>query len=130
VAELQLDGSRLTIVGVHPPPPKSARMTAQRNQHMEALAAFTSQQEGAVLVCGDLNLTPWSPTFLRTLKKGKLHDSTRGFGLQPTWPVENFLSRVPIDHCLHSEGLRIVNRSVGPAFGSDHFPLIIDFSVK
>ena len=129
VAEFLLNGSRLTIIGTHPPPPKSASMTALRDQQMEALARFTSQQEGEVLVCGDLNLTPWAPTFLRTLKIGQLKDSTRGFGLQPTWPVNNPLMRVPIDHCLVSPGLHVVRRAVGPAIGSDHFPLIVEFQI-
>ena len=127
IAELQLDGSRMTLIATHPPPPKSAALTRMRNRQMEELARFASAQDGEVIVCGDLNMTPWTPPFLRVLKISRLRDSTRGFGLQPTWPVNNLLFRVPIDHCLHSKGLRVVNRSVGKAFGSDHFPLIIDF---
>jgi hypothetical protein len=42
-----------------------------------------------------------------------LTDSTCGFGYQPTWPVANRWLRVPIDHCLVSNDIRVVRRKIG-----------------
>jgi endonuclease/exonuclease/phosphatase (EEP) superfamily protein YafD len=38
--------------------------------------------------------------------------------------------RVPIDHLLHSDTLSVVDRRLGPAMGSDHFPLIVDLQLS
>lgn len=37
---------------------------------------------------------------------------------------------IPIDHCLHSPDITVINRRVGSDVGSDHYPLIIDFSIN
>jgi len=36
---------------------------------------------------------------------------------------------IPIDHCLVSPEIIVTKRSVGPSVGSDHYPVIIDFSI-
>ena len=119
----------LTVIATHPPPPKGARHTARRNDQLRALAKFVCQQRGAVLLCGDLNLSPWSPHFLDLLRDSRLADSGRGFGIQPTWPAENFWLRTPIDHCLVSPQIMVRRRWLGPPVGSDHLPVILDFSL-
>jgi endonuclease/exonuclease/phosphatase (EEP) superfamily protein YafD len=53
--------------------------------------------------------------------------------VQPTWrvrygPLSGILAwpvQVPIDHCLYSPGLAAVAREIGPACGSNHFPLFV-----
>jgi endonuclease/exonuclease/phosphatase (EEP) superfamily protein YafD len=37
---------------------------------------------------------------------------------------------VPIDHCLVSPEITILDRRLGPAVGSDHYPLIVDFIIS
>jgi endonuclease/exonuclease/phosphatase (EEP) superfamily protein YafD len=128
VAHLQSDEYSLTVIGTHPPPPKGALNSAFRNQQLDALADFAREQSGEVILCGDLNMSPWSPYFWRLLQKSGLQNSARGFGLQPTWPTDRPLLRVPIDHCLVSSGITISDRRIGPFVGSDHFPVILDFS--
>ncbi len=119
----------LTVIATHPPPPKGEFHSTRRNDQLQALAKFVSQQRDAVLLCGDLNLSPWSPYFFDLLEDGGLVDSGRGFGIQPTWPAENYWLRTPIDHCLVSPHIAVHRRRLGPRIGSDHLPVILDFSL-
>jgi endonuclease/exonuclease/phosphatase (EEP) superfamily protein YafD len=38
--------------------------------------------------------------------------------------------RIPIDHCLVSPSVAIVDRRVGPPVGSDHLPVFVDFAIS
>lgn len=129
VAQVDLDGSALTVVCTHPPPPKSHAQTRARDQQMANLANLAALRTRPMLLCGDLNLTPWSPVFWRFMRRGGLSDSARGFGIQASWPVGRPYMAVPIDHCLLSPEITVLDRRLGPAVGSDHYPLIIDFNI-
>lgn len=119
----------LTVIATHPPPPKGAANSATRNDQLLALAQFVRHRDDAIILCGDLNLSPWSPYFADLLKSSGLADSGRGFGIQPTWPADNFLLRTPIDHCLVSPQIAVLRRRLGPNIGSDHLPVILDFTL-
>jgi endonuclease/exonuclease/phosphatase (EEP) superfamily protein YafD len=54
----------------------------------------------------------------------------KGFGFQPTWPANSRFLKIPLDHVLHAPEIIIHNRMVGGAVGSDHFPVIVDFSIQ
>jgi endonuclease/exonuclease/phosphatase (EEP) superfamily protein YafD len=120
----------LTVIATHPPPPKGAVHSASRNNQLLALAQFARQPGEALILCGDLNLSPWSPHFSDLLKSSRLADSGRGFGVQPTWPADNWLLRTPIDHCLVSPHISVRRRRLGPRIGSDHLPIILDFTFR
>jgi len=124
-----LDGRYLTIIDTHPPPPKSHTLSNYRNHQLEEIAEFVSGQTGDVMVLGDLNITPWSPFFQEFLRRSSLRESRNGFGLQLSWPTDRVPFLVPIDHILVSKGIIINNRRVGPNVGSDHFPVILSFSI-
>ncbi len=130
VARFDIDGEPLTIIGTHLYPPKNKTFSTKRNQQLAELAHVVSSHQGFVMVLADLNTTSWSPFFQDLLRKTGLRDSRMGFGLQPTWPTENPLLWVPIDHCLVSSGIAVHNRRIGPHIGSDHYPVVVDFSVE
>jgi len=53
-----------------------------------------------------------------------------GFGYQATWPANDWpvggdYAGIPIDHALLTTALTTAHRSIGPAVGSDHLPLIV-----
>ena len=78
------------------------------------------------MLVGDLNCTSWTPAFAELERISGLRDSRKGFGVQPTWPSNLPGLRIPIDHFLVSPSLAVRNRFVGPAVGSDHFPVVIE----
>ena len=130
VARFGLEGTRLTLIGAHPFPPVTANCTRIRNELLAQVADVAAGQDGAVILAGDFNLTSWSAAFGKTVRRSGLRDSRRGFGVQATWPAYFFPLRVPIDHCLVSNNITVLNRVVGPDIGSDHFPIIVDFCVN
>jgi endonuclease/exonuclease/phosphatase (EEP) superfamily protein YafD len=129
VAHLRVHGQRLTLLGAHPSPPMNPRMARQRNRQLQAIAHFLGPIDHAVLLLGDLNITPWSYYFRQLLKNADLRNSASGRGVMPSWPTSFAPLRIPIDHCLISEDITIHQRRNGSNVGSDHYPVIVDFSL-
>ncbi len=129
-ADLASGGRRFTLLGAHPPPPIGADMAQDRNDQLTDLARLVRQARQPTLLLGDLNLSPWSPYFTQLLADAGLQDSAAGRGIQASWPALWPPLRIPIDHALYSAGIQIRNRQLGPAIGSDHYPVIVDFQVS
>lgn len=131
VIRARLNGRLMTVIGLHPRSPLSPARTKRRNWQLAELARVVQRQEGPVMVMGDLNTTSWSGVFQRFLRATRLRDSRHGFGLQPTWPAQLPLPllRIPIDHCLVSSEVLVHRRQVGRRIGSDHLPIVVDFSL-
>jgi endonuclease/exonuclease/phosphatase (EEP) superfamily protein YafD len=125
--EFAVGGSRLTLVGTHPLPPVGAEYARQQADQLRALAAYLARVRGPKILMGDLNMTPWSAKFGPLLRAAGLRDSGVGRGTGRTWPVDNPLLGIPIDHFLASPDVRIAGRERGPDVGSDHFPLLVGF---
>ncbi|MFQ5989281.1 MAG: endonuclease/exonuclease/phosphatase family protein [Candidatus Methylomirabilales bacterium] len=130
VAQFTMDDQSLIVIGTHTLPPVGRAYSGYRNQQLTELAHVVGVQKGPVMVLGDLNTTSWSPFFSDLIRKTGLRDSRNGFGLQPSWPAGFPLLWVPIDHCLVSSGVVVHNRKTGPDIGSDHYPIVVDFSVE
>lgn len=129
VARVDLDGRPVTLVAIHPPPPVAPPTWNEHQAQLDALVAWLPGQTGTRMVCGDFNLASWSAPLDGFMRATGLRDSRRGFGLQATWPVGLPLMRMPIDHCLASPDVTVHAFSTGPATGSDHYPIAVDFSV-
>ncbi|MFA5689093.1 MAG: endonuclease/exonuclease/phosphatase family protein [Kiritimatiellales bacterium] len=129
VANIHLPRGEVAVIGTHLPPPLGAKLSVLRDWLLVQLAHLAAAQKTPVLLIGDLNITPWSPHFSNLLKTGGLKNSMRGFGFQPTWPAPVPFIKIPLDHALHSPEIKIQTRQIGLPAGSDHFPLIVDFSL-
>jgi len=131
LTHLQWHDQPLAFLGMHTCTPVTEPTALRRDAELEAAARWSQEQQShgnAVLAIGDFNATPWSYAFRKLETEGSLLNSQRGFGVQAsfksTWPV--WLG-IPIDHCLHSQELKIVQRRVDPqAHGSDHRPLVVE----
>lgn len=130
VAEMQLNDQILSFVGTHPPPPTGQAGAQRRNLQLQKIITFANAQPGHVMVAGDLNITTWSPFFADAFENSALLDSRLGFGIQPTWPTNRpFFFRIPIDHIFTTASITILHRETGPEIGSDHLPIILDFTI-
>lgn len=128
LARVSAGQGRVWIFGTHAPPPMGRRMWALRNGHLSELARQLRGMEGPLVVLGDLNATPWSYHFGRLMDSAGLDDSARGRRLMGTWPVFARPFSIPIDHCLLRGGVVVHGRRHGPDVGSDHLPVIVDFT--
>lgn len=120
--------TNLRVIATHPLPPGGQEYSQWRNEQLERLPDYI-RSPLPVLLLGDLNVTPWNYYFRRLLARADLRDSSRGFGVQTSWPNYNPFLRIPIDHCLHSADISIVMRRIGESVASDHYPVIVDFVI-
>jgi endonuclease/exonuclease/phosphatase (EEP) superfamily protein YafD len=136
-AQVNWEGQPVKLFATHPIPPMNARYFQARNRHLELLAQRVRQQdqssvEGSPIVVGDLNLTPWSPWYGKFLADAGLTDCIAGdrmASLTPTWyrwPLFPF--GLVLDHGFCGGGLRCTSRKVLEDIGSDHRPVLLEFT--
>lgn len=119
------------ILSTHPLAPTTEERAKLRDAQLGFATDWAKDQTGAFMVVGDFNATPWSWPFRRLDSEAPLRNSQIGFGLQASFAANsNPLFRVPIDHLLQSESLVVADRSLGPAMGSDHFPLVVTLHLQ
>lgn len=131
VGELELGGEAIRIIAAHPERPGRSERVPRRNAVLAMIAERASGAD-ACIVLGDLNTTSGSPAFSRLLRDGRVHDSRRGLGRQPTWrtyrPIPGLW--VDIDHILVSDRFATADRRIGSANGSDHLPVVADLILR
>jgi endonuclease/exonuclease/phosphatase (EEP) superfamily protein YafD len=127
--QFQLENQDFVLVGAHPHSPVSPIELEWRNQYLKELAHLIASKNTPIVLLGDLNTSPWSPYFKDFITSTRLRDTRPGYGVGVTWPSKAWPLWIPIDHCLVSSGVSIHNRQVGPDFGSDHYPLLVEFSI-
>lgn len=131
IAGVELGPEPLLLISPHPRIPLSAMGWHCRNAELQAIADLARSQPAApVMVLGDLNVTCFSPAFSDFIRHSGLRDSQLDCGLQCSWPTDKLLLRIPIDHCLTSPRVIVQQRRLGPHVGSDHFPVLVDFSIR
>jgi endonuclease/exonuclease/phosphatase (EEP) superfamily protein YafD len=129
IADIAVNEQTIHLVGTHPLPPGSPAYARLRNDQLVALANHVHNQKSPVILFGDLNVTPWSPYFADLLKHGGLQDTSQGRGLLGSWPAWLPGLRIPLDHCLISDPIRVINKQLGPGVGSDHLPVVVELQI-
>ena len=134
VADFKLADELVRLMLIHPKPPVFPSIVASHHEHRALVRELIveGQREGIRhwLIMGDMNMTSWSVLFQQMLRETQTRDSRKGFGLQASWPIQSPLMMIPIDHCLVSSGLQVIQRSLGPSVGSDHRPVAIELGLQ
>ncbi|MCB8819865.1 endonuclease/exonuclease/phosphatase family protein [Microvirga rosea] len=120
----------LTFIGLHADQPFDEGARRQQSQLAIAARHILAAPDDAVLVMGDLNMTPWSNTFRSFVDQTGLYDTTRSRGISGTWNSSSPLFGLPIDHILIGAGLQVVRIRTAEDLGSDHLPLIAELAFK
>ena len=97
-------------------------------QHRElaALDAAVAAVGREGIVAGDFNSAPWTFSTRRIAAAGGVALVS---GATATWPTTAPL-RLPLDQVYAGPCLAASAVTRGPALGSDHFPLIVDFNAE
>lgn len=125
-ASIETPAGPVTMLGIHLLPPTSARSAKARDAQLAELAADAHKRSGRTLICGDFNISPYSPTYRRFLGKSGLADARFGQGLGVSWPANLPVLGIPIDHCFVS-GLAVEDVRALDPIGSDHYPQLFEF---
>lgn len=141
VGNFTINGRVVSLIATHPPPPKPNLFQA-RNKQLDEISQYIKSLSNPVVMVGDFNITMWSRYYKRFVSETGLRNARKGFGILPTWPVKTnyppyskipspltWLLSVPIDHCLASPDIKVVNIRTGSYVGSDHRPLIADLVI-
>lgn len=129
-ARFTVNGKSFAFYGAHPLPPISRLYKAHRDDYLEWVARAIASAKGRAILAGDLNATPWDPTFTDLLAAAGLSNASGGFGVNATWPALPAPLRIPIDHVLHTKDISVSGIFVGPATGSDHLPIVADIALE
>lgn len=143
---IQVGALPIALIAVHPFPPINTTLLQMRNTAFEAISTYVQkqnaqQQKNPVLMIGDFNVTMWSPYYKKLEQQTGLNNSRKHFGVLPSWPANmaNYfnpafswlspLIQIPIDHCLASDALNVTDMRIASDVGSDHLPIVVDFSL-
>lgn len=119
--------------GVHPEPPSPTEAATSLPRDAElilvARAIEARRRQGGgrpVIVLGDLNDVAWSRTTRAFLRLSQLVDPRVGRGFYNSFHAQLWPLRWPLDHVFHSPDFLLRRLRRLPAFGSDHFPILVE----
>lgn len=123
------DGEKIRVVALHPEPPLPIRDTVGRDAEILLVGEMAREEEGPMIVTGDLNDVAWSRTTRRFLRVSRLLDPRQGRGQYNSFDARYWFLRWPLDHIFHSRHFELIDIERQPFVGSDHFPMYYRFAL-
>lgn len=118
---------KIRMIFLHPRPPNpTTQRSTERDAELLIVAKNLGDDDIATIVAGDLNDVAWSRTTRLFRKISGLLDPRVGRGLFSTFHADYRLVRWPLDHLFHSRHFLLSKIERLPAFGSDHFPMLVE----
>jgi endonuclease/exonuclease/phosphatase (EEP) superfamily protein YafD len=120
-------GEVIMLYGLHPEPPAPAEADTSlpRDAELILVAREVVDRSGPTIVAGDLNDVAWSHTSRLFRRISRLLDPRVGRGMFNSFHAGHRLLRWPLDHVFVSDDFLLREMERLPAFGSDHFPILI-----
>lgn len=131
-ATVNVNGKFVSLLTIHTHAPLRRNHFEYRNEQLAAASRLVRRLPSPKIFVGDLNTTLWSPYYSDFIRETGLVDAREGFGVLPTWPTFmpfGSLLMIPIDHCLVSPDVKVLDTSIGADIGSDHLPLIVELEI-
>ena len=132
-ARIQLGNGRdvqLYFVHPMPPAPSEAYASTSRDGELAMIGKQVKEHGGTCIVAGDLNDVAWSHSTRLFQRISGMLDPRRGRGLYATFHADYWIARWPLDHVFHTQDLALVSMERLQHVGSDHFPIVIEFSYE
>ncbi len=125
-------GRRIRLHLLHPAPPAPGENeeAVERDAELIVVARTVPREKLPVVVAGDFNDVPWSPTMRLFRRISGLLDPRKGRGFVNTFDARRWYLRWPLDHLYHSSHFTISDFRRLPSFGSDHFPLLVELALQ
>lgn len=138
LARIEAPGGAFDLLAVHLETPREGfnelfhfrsprgliAVTEQRRHESELAREFARDAQGPTLVVGDFNLTEESRIYHRYWSQFSNAFSRCGWGYGHSKRTRWF--GVRIDHVLMDGGWTCLDAALGPDFGSDHRPMVVD----
>ena len=120
-------GEVVTVYGLHPEPPApgEAETSLPRDAELVLAGREVADRDRPTIVAGDFNDVAWSHTSRLFRRISRLLDPRVGRGMYNTYHARHSLLRWPLDHVFVSDTFLLRGLKRLPAFGSDHFPILI-----
>lgn len=128
LGEVQTVAGTLTVAGTHfRRPIPLGNLGTQMGQAKYLMDHLPKDDRPTVLV-GDFNSVTWGRVISGIQQETGLVAVN---GLEGTWPSQlGWPLRLPIDHVLLSDGVRLVERRVIDMPGSDHKSVVVDLAIR
>lgn len=120
---LVIEYEDFVVIAAHPLPPASTRNMKENMSYLSGISDLIEDAEKPVIIAGDMNATLWSGAINPLIESG--FSRINSIGLAYTWPVNNFLWMLQIDH-FFGRNIQAGDFKVLPSVGSDHYPIRAD----
>lgn len=114
---------------IHLIPPLSADSYWHNRTATRRLSTQYRHTSDCSVIVGDFNSTPYGIDYAVFDYGAKFLNAFSGFGIPRSWNARVPFLKLPIDHVLYKGSLMVNDAKVLDGFGSDHFPLLVDFSI-
>jgi endonuclease/exonuclease/phosphatase (EEP) superfamily protein YafD len=123
-------GETVMFYGLHPEPPApdEADTSLPRDAELVLVGREVVEADRPTIVAGDLNDVAWSHTSRLFRRISRMLDPRIGRGMFNSFNARHRFLRWPLDHVFVSDDFVLHEIRRLPAFGSDHFPILITLS--